>query len=175
MPLPDPRVADDQDALLGGAKVARAVKQAGADAGSVLGAEVVMLRGGPKSRCHYDKHLANRDDARALPVPGTRCRCRFANALARNVARTARSVSSNCRANGRGRPTSWSPITRCSPSMRCTAGPRCPAHDRHHRRSTQFARVTGAAGQELGAPQIERVARLMHGRIDNGAFQLHYY
>ena len=162
-------VADDQDALLGGAEVASAVKQAGADAGSVLGAEVVMLREWAEGQLS-DKHLADRDDAPAhsprawnqVSMPVREClgaqRCPYGAEcfveLSRERARASDIVVTNH-------------ALLAIDAMH--GGTALPEHtiaiiDEAHE---LVARVTGAASQELGAPQIERVARRCMSWIDD--------
>ena len=60
-----------------------------------------------------------------------------------------------------GRPTWWSPTTRCWPSTPCTAAPRCPSTRRSSIDEAHelVARVTGAASAELSPAQVERVGK----------------
>ena len=154
-------VADDQDALLGGADLAAAVRASGADDASVLGAEVVALREWADGELESGG-LADRDDApphtfRAwsqVSVPPREClgaaRCPYGEEcfveLSRERAREADLIVTNH-------------ALLAIDAMH--GGTALPEHgaviiDEAHELA---ARVTGAASDELSPQMIERVAK----------------
>lgn len=167
---------DEQDALLGGAELAKATKAAGADEASVLGAEVVALREWAEAEVESDG-LADRDDApphtpRAwaqVSVPTRECvgvaNCRYgpeclvekSRARARDVDLVVTNhalLAVNALHGGTALPEHGAVVI-----------------DEAHELT---ARVTGAASAELSPQMIERVGRrvLPHLADDELALEL---
>ena len=162
-------VADDQDTLLGGAALTDNLKHSRADAESVLGAEVLMLREWAEEQLK-DKQLADRDDAPAhsprawglVSMPVREClgvqRCPYGSECfveaSREKARSAQLVVTN------------HALLAIDAMHGHTA---LPEHevviiDEAHE---LVGRVTGAASAELSPQLVERVAKRVLPWLDD--------
>ncbi|GAB2487330.1 ATP-dependent DNA helicase [Luteococcus sediminum] len=154
-------IADEQDTLLGGAELADGLRKSSADADSVLGAEVIMLREWAEQQLK-DRQLADRDDAPAhsprswglVSMPVREClgvnRCPYGSECfvesSREKARASQLVVTNH-------------ALLAIDAMH--GGTALPEHevviiDEAHE---LVGRVTGAASAELSPQLVERVAK----------------
>ena len=163
------QVAADQEALLGGTELVSAVRDSGADASSLLGAEVLALREWAESQA-VSGGLADRDDApshsprawQQVSVPvreclgatkcpyGTECFVEESRARARQadlVVTNHALLAINAMHGGTSLPEHAAVII-----------------DEAHELAN---RVTGAASDELSAQLIARVARRVSGWLDD--------
>lgn len=161
--------AEEQDSLLGGAELADNLKKSSADADSVLGAEVLMLRQWAEEQLESGQ-LADRDDAPAhslrawnmVSMPVREClgvqRCTYGQECfveaSRERARSAQLVVTNH-------------ALLAIDAMH--GGTALPEHDiviidEAHE---LVGRVTGAASAELSPQLVERVAKRVLGWLDD--------
>ena len=116
--------AQDQEALIPAGDLLETIRSSTQSMPeSALGAEVLALGGGLRSRRHT---VAWPTAMTRLPIPnelGPRSRSRSGSAWVRSAARTVMSASSRAHVTRLAPRTSWSPITHYSRSTPCMAAP----------------------------------------------------
>lgn len=154
-------VSDDQSALFGGQEVAEAVRDSGADADSVLGAEVVMLREWIEEQVK-GKELTDRDDA---PTHSPRAWAQVSIPSRECVGVTSCPFGPECRieeSRERGRHADLVVTNHALLAIDAMhGGTALPDYDLLiiDEAHELVGRVTGAASAELSPQQVERVAR----------------